>query len=935
MKIPLIAALFLALPGPLFAGNYFQQADFSVPFSSIAGVDTDAVGNLYVLGLPPGATTYQVRGYRPHNLDPLFSFDTGLSFPAAFAVEGSGTVDILDHASGFLLRRFSNTGTFLSDASFGINANYTYFSSAIDKAGGRVYLAYRHTVSYFYMQCVGCSQGPSQRTLGTVARFDMQGNSLASIPLPGDSLTAGSCYTPSQIAADPQGGVFVADGDCGQVLKLSESGDQVLAVPASRWGGYFSPRMLWTDASSNLYVGQSVCTGLGCPVSIIKLGPDGTPLAVFAADFSAAGAWDSRILYLGSTGERPLKRYIYNGAPSVPAETGPLAAWVQHSSAAAFAWQASGDSDGDPIMYTVRMGTSPSSMALAGASDQAGLSSEPLVFGVTYYWQVLAQDSYLGLSLQTATAPVVGFNLNFRNSVPGAFSVLKGTGSASTRESSVLLAWQASADQDEDPLVYELAWRAAGESTSTVIARTQTPAYSVSGLSFGTTYYWSVRVQDPYGALRAMSGPAEQSYFHAFRNSAPEPAVYLSTAAAAYLHDSAPALSLEWSNSLDPDDDPVSYVLDVRTATRTWPGAVLSETRFSQPVLFETTYYWRVTAMDAYGGASTGPWLSWIAHLRNQPPRPVKYLAPASVSTRAAAYPLDWQDSGDPDNDPVEYRLDVGISSSALSEVYRGSIPRYDLPLQYGTTLYWRVLSVDSFGAATEGETRSLYAAFLNEPPQAAKLKGISPLIQTMRNQVQVSWEPVSTPQNDPITYTVYLGGSPQDMSVVAKVLQNSDGRSIASASANARVDSDEATNEVRLTLSQLDFYHTYYVRVVAENPYGAASASTVQSFSLSSASGFPKAYNYPNPFSPSRGGTNIVFNAPSSGYSRAKISVYSETQELLFDREYSAIPPGVSQIRLDGRDRYGRALYNGSYICRVRFEDPDEEQVFYLLVVK
>ncbi|MEK7745062.1 MAG: hypothetical protein AAB576_00160, partial [Elusimicrobiota bacterium] len=78
-----------------------------------------------------------------------------------------------------------------------------------------------------------------------------------------------------------------------------------------------------------------------------------------------------------------------------------------------------------------------------------------------------------------------------------------------------------------------------------------------------------------------------------------------------------------------------------------------------------------------------------------------------------------------------------------------------------------------------------------------------------------------------------------------------------------------------------------------------------------------------------------IVFNAPPSGYARAMVSIYSELQDLLFRREYTGIPPGISEVTFDGRDRNGRSFFNGSYICHVRFEGPDDKETFYLMVVK
>ena len=140
--------------------------------------------------------------------------------------------------------------------------------------------------------------------------------------------------------------------------------------------------------------------------------------------------------------------------------------------------------------------------------------------------------------------------------------------------------------------------------------------------------------------------------------------------------------------------------------------------------------------------------------------------------------------------------------------------------------------------------------------------------------------------------------------------------------------------NTVKLSITSLDFYRRLppHYRV---NPYGSSSQTPLQAFSLSAANGFPKAYNYPNPFSPNRGGTRIVINAPPSGYARAVVSVYSELQDLLFQREYTHIPPGISEVPFEGKDRYGRAFFNGSYICHGRFEGPDDKETFYLMVVK
>ena len=237
---------------------------------------------------------------------------------------------------------------------------------------------------------------------------------------------------------------------------------------------------------------------------------------------------------------------------------------------------------------------------------------------------------------------------------------------------------------------------------------------------------------------------------------------------------------------------------------------------------------------------------------------------------------------------------------------------------------------------------QSFLPIFLNQSPQivqfAPPFNG-SPTITTMRNTVTVSWSQVTTPQNDPVTYTVSLGDSAGGIQPVAQIGQTAQAGtsalSVRPMSAKPQTQAVIDGNTISVTLTGLDYYRTYYLQVQAVSPYGATSQTPVQTFSLASSNGFPRAYNYPNPFSTARGGTNIVFNAPPSGYARATVSVYSELGDLLVEQNYTGIAPGISQVPFTGRDRYGRPLFNGSYVCRVRFEGPDDRATFYLLVVK
>ena len=94
-------ALFVcfAAAGPARAGGYILQSTFTVGAATIGAVDRDLVGNLYVFGLPAGATTYKVTAYQTQGITPLFAFGHGLSYTsfgvsdvAAVARDGAVTV---------------------------------------------------------------------------------------------------------------------------------------------------------------------------------------------------------------------------------------------------------------------------------------------------------------------------------------------------------------------------------------------------------------------------------------------------------------------------------------------------------------------------------------------------------------------------------------------------------------------------------------------------------------------------------------------------------------------------------------------------------------------------------------------------------------------------------------------------------------------------
>lgn len=938
MKPTLMILALLAAALPAQAASYVEQAAFLAVKAGIA-LDRDSIGNLYSLGLVPGTTaSYRVSSYATPDLQPLLSFDAGVSTPVAFAVESNAVVDILDAANAFTFTRYNNTGEILGRANRlmpYLNMS-SYYSSAVDRSGF-LYIAYRYAVGH----SVGDFGFAVEYYKGAVSQYDFQGRLQRTFFLPGRTDISTTCYTPSLMSVDTQGSLWVADPTCHHLLSYSSDGTLINDVPSAFPG---APRGLWTGPASSVFLAESVCDGFGCPHgAVLRFDDSGAQQNYLLTSSTGGAAWDSRILYLGSPDSSPLRRFILNNPPAAPVQSSPLGSVVQHSSAPFFTWQAPNDADGDALLYSVYLGTSPSQLSSIGSTTQTDFTGPALVFGATYYWRVVVSDSYLGLPLQTATAAVTVFNLNLANRPPAAFNAKTGNETAVTRESAVNLSWQLASDPDGDAVTYLLSWRPSWQYAPTVIVTTAT-SQVMTGLAFGTTYFWSVTARDGYGAATAMAGGATQAYLPIFDNTAPPAPVVPGGTVVVSLHVLSPQVQLSWSPVTDLEGDLVTYRLSLGTSPESLvPVADSTATAYALSPLYGTTYYWQVTAYDPFGAAGVSPVASLLTVLRNEPPSAFSLLTgTAPVSTRESSWPLSWQQAADADGDPVSYELALSTSHQSLPVVQTSSVTSYLLSFQAGATYYWQVVARDGFGGETSSGLQVFRVDFLNIPPSVPKLSApflATPTVKTMRESVRITWDKVSTPQGDAITYTAYLGDTPAELRAVAFVEQSS-GSAVAALRTAALAGKPSAQiqdegDTVTLDLTGLDYYHSYYFQVAAQNPYGAASRTPLQTFSLAAADSFPRGYNYPNPFSPNRGGTNVVFNAPTSGYARAVLTIYSEFGRKLYERDCGRVPPGISEIRFDGRDQSGRALMNGSYVGRVRFDGPSETATFFLLVVK
>lgn len=158
---------------------------------------------------------------------------------------------------------------------------------------------------------------------------------------------------------------------------------------------------------------------------------------------------------------------------------------------------------------------------------------------------------------------------------------------------------------------------------------------------------------------------------------------------------------------------------------------------------------------------------------------------------------------------------------------------------------------------------------------------------------VNFNWSVEKGVSTDILKHTLYLGTSESSM-------QSYDADTVSS-----------------YTVKNLLSRARYYWKVEVENQYGAKLISpTIYQFVTLGE--IKKAYNAPNPFNPQKGQkTRIFFEMAEDG--KADIDVYSEYGDKIFHTTCDNLSAGNNEYSYNGRDDYGKILYNGTYLCVIK----------------
>lgn len=169
--------------------------------------------------------------------------------------------------------------------------------------------------------------------------------------------------------------------------------------------------------------------------------------------------------------------------------------------------------------------------------------------------------------------------------------------------------------------------------------------------------------------------------------------------------------TFEWTEATDPEEDKISYILEISTDRNfkdlffTGETGGLSKT---VPLDKGEDFYWRITAKDVRGNMSN---FSNYRRLYTEaeaisnflPDTPTVISPEEEATVKGSKVTLKWE-AGDADGDQVYFDLYFGKSNDPelLKEDLESS--SYEVDLEPSTTYYWKVVVKDEHQGKTTGK---------------------------------------------------------------------------------------------------------------------------------------------------------------------------------------------------------------------------------------
>jgi len=579
-----------------------------------------------------------------------------------------------------------------------------------------------------------------------------------------------------------------------------------------------------------------------------------------------------------------------NTPPAIPSDPTPAHGKTGLDITTIFSWKCS-DPDGDELIYDIYFGTSSTPTLVKSDYIDTKYYPGELNYSTRYYWKIVAKDGKGG----ETSSPVWSFvTMAKPNTPPQKPNNPTPADKAVDTSITPTLSWQCS-DVDGDGLTYDIYFASNTTlSTAVKVGHTST-SYNPGTLEYSTTYYWKIVAKD--GKEGTKEGDVWSFTTIAKPNTPPTKPSVLSPANGE--NGVSVTQKLSWTSS-DADGDSLKY--DVYFGTSATPTLVSSNqedaTYAPTKMSYNTTYYWKVIAIDGKGGITEGDvWSFKTGPEPNTPPAIPSNQKPADGEINVSTNPtLSWQCS-DPDGDPITYDVYFGTSATLAAPVKVGQSEATYTPnvLNYSTRYYWKIVAKDGKGGETSGAVWSFVTmAKPNTPPQVPNNPTPADNATDTSITPTLSWV-CSDVDGDTLMYDIYFGKNPSSLTRVKQ-------------------DQTNATYNPGV----LDYNKTYYWKIVAKDGKGGEVPSSVWNFTT-----IPEPNTAPtkprNPV-PANGSTDIDIKSPTLSW----LCNDPDGDTLTYDIYFGTDPnPAIKVNNQEGTTYNPGALsYNTTYYWKVVARD-------------
>ena len=441
-----------------------------------------------------------------------------------------------------------------------------------------------------------------------------------------------------------------------------------------------------------------------------------------------------------------------------------------------------------------------------------------LTDNTTYYWKVVATD--LSGATMGNTGGYYSFRVNTANDLPGDFALLSPPNQGMVTDLTPIFHWEVPTDPDgaagknvgkrtpsrsgilDGPVTASIStyrFYISPDSTFTSITpvdldtNTYTPAVA---LTEDLVYYWKVEAVDDVGGIKSS---ARWSFWTNSQNSPPLAFSVVSPTDQAVIDTLRPGFA--WYPSDDADlNDELTYALHLGNSVEAlavmYTGVDTTFT-LTTDLTDNTTYYWKVVARDLAGATTenTGGYYSFRVNTANDLPGDFALISPTAGAMVVDLTPeFYWEIPTDPDGmagknvvkrTPSRSGTPGGFEIASISTYHFyispdstfTSVTPVDLDsntytpavdLTEDLVYYWKVEAEDDVGGIKSSARWSFWTNSQNSPPLAFSVASPTDeaVIDTLRPGF--AWHPSGDADlNDELTYTLHLGSSMQDQSVV------------------------------------------------------------------------------------------------------------------------------------------------------------------------